>query len=362
MTGLALVRISVAPTVVPASRISLRRQYSLASWFPGNKGVRYGRNQRSLKIEQYLVKPDTRNGKMKIHHSIVKSAAAKGVELSIVDDEAIQAKYLDVVIEKTIEDEDGLSELARDAIADCLDVVAFNDDPMNGHVRIKFEDGDFAAYADVMKGGYTDEIARDPVLEDLIVSIQEWKEEQADADGEDADEEEERGSVVPAKYKALYAEAGHPTHCGDWLAETLNRFCRVVDGETGKETTDLDALETIANANGVAPERYGKLGIATNGWQGRYRMTIRNMLTPRCAEKGFIFIPSDASDDGADKELKAPEAWAREHAPKVKAKPVKTDAEKAKQPDGKASAKTKAKKEAPSVNEMRKQILDAENA
>lgn len=120
-----------------------------------------------------------------------------------------------------------------------------------------------------------------------------------------ANADKRAGSVVPMRYKARYTSAGHPTHCGDWLAETLNRYCRVI--EDGKEVTDLDALEAIAAANDVAPTRYGKLGVATNGWQGRYRMTIRNMLVPRIAARGVLYVPQDGSHHGA------PEAWRTLH-------------------------------------------------
>lgn len=274
---------------------------------------------------------------MNIHHSIVKAAAAKGITLTVEDDTILAlhsaANVLGFRVVKDDEiEQSAFNDLARDAWNDAAEIVAYHTEHAN--VRIGRDDGDYIAYHTATE----DEIARDPILVDLFETLADQPE-----DEQEDEEQEEGGSVVPAKYKLLYAEAGHPTHCGDWLAETLNRFCRVVDAETGKETTDLDALETIANANGVAPERYGKLGVATNGWQGRFRMTVRNMLTPRCAEKGHIFIPSDVTGkDEGDLELKAPEAWCREHAPKVKAKPVKTDAEKAKKPDGKKGAKAQA--------------------
>lgn len=279
---------------------------------------------------------------MTIHHAIVKQAAGRGINFSYPDEDTIEAKHegSGMVVRVATEDHDGQNEAARFAWDIAQQIADYNSDPVNGDTKITqdLEDLDFVATHDDV------ELARDPSFEDLLVSIPEALAELGGGEDDEAgieEEDEDRGSVVPAEYKRRYAEAGHATHCGDWLAEVLNLFCRVTDAETGKEITDLDALETIANANDVSPARYGKLGIATNGWQGRWRMTVRNMLTPRVASKGFILIPDGVGDEG-DQEIEAPAEWRAAHEPK--AKPTKSPGGVQSAPgEGKKSAKTLAK-------------------
>lgn len=279
---------------------------------------------------------------MKIHHSIVKTAAAKGVILTADADGEIFAHHTESNTQvgkdgaEAAADDEGqtdFNELARDALRDCLEVRDWNEE--HPTMKIVFEEGDFVAYH--RKGrGLGDEIARDPELADLLVSIQE-------ADEDEGDEPEEgAGSVVPAKYKVIYAERGDATHCGDWLALTLNRLCKVMDGK--KEVTDLDRLETIATANGVEAARVDRLGTATNGWQGRYRMTVRNMLAKVVAGKGHLFVPDGCGAEG-DVEMEAPRDWVLAHSPKPKevAKPkAAPEVKAADKPSGKKSAKVKA--------------------
>jgi hypothetical protein len=278
---------------------------------------------------------------MTIHHATIKSAASKGVVLTQDgDDVTAHRPEPNRRVTFTIEDFEGdeptiseVTEKAKDAWVALDEILAYEAE--HPTVRIEFEDGDYVGY---LTSGDRDEIARDPDLADLFESLEEAA---AEAAGDEEDEEEAGGSVVPPKYKALYAERGDATNCGDWLATTLNLLCRVT--EDGKEVTDLDRLETIANANDVAPERYGKLGVVTNGWQGRFRMTVRNMLTPRVADKGFLFIPDGCG--AAEGEMPAPASWCAEHMSK-KAREAKAKAAGVQsQPGtGKESAKTQAKK------------------
>lgn len=253
---------------------------------------------------------------MTIHHATIKSAASKGVVLEQRDD-VVEAHHTaqNIRVTRPVEEDDNATELAKDALNSVLQIVDFHAE--NPTIVIGFEDDDFVAYK--RKGaGRGDELARDPDLEDLFVTLAE-----RDAE-EDAEETESTGSVVPDIYKKRYAERGDPTHCGDWLALKLNDLCKVTDGK--KVTTDLDRLETIATANGVEAARVDRLGTATNGWQGRYRMTVRNMLTKVVAAKGFLFVPEGAGVK-QDTELKAPREWVVEHSPKPKAPAAKTKSE-----------------------------------
>jgi hypothetical protein len=279
-----------------------------------------------------------------IHHAKIKSAASKGVILTYDEGECTVTAHMPepnrrVTLEVEPEGDEPtqaeLTERAGDAWSALADILAYEED--HPKLTIRQETGDFVAYHRSGRG-IGEEIARDPEIADLFETMQE-NEHGGEADD---DEPDETGSVVPAKYKKEYAERGDPAHCGDWLAITLKDLCRVL--EDGKEVTDLDRLQAIAQANDVDPARYGKLGLATNGWQGRFRMTVRNMLTPRVAAKGFLFIPEGADSKG-ERELNAPRQWCVEHSPKPKA--VKTPDPKAattKNPGaGKASAKTKTK-------------------
>jgi hypothetical protein len=103
-----------------------------------------------------------------------------------------------------------------------------------------------------------------------------WNEEWEASAGEALDEkpeeeepEEKIGSVVKTKYRAIYAERGHPTHCGDELAVKLNNL--VLDGSR----CNIEYFKMIMDANNVDMSKYRTTG---NGWQGRYRMTGRNKL------------------------------------------------------------------------------------
>jgi hypothetical protein len=279
---------------------------------------------------------------MNIHHATVKSAASKGVILTIENDEAVRAFRPEPnrFVEMTIEDEEAnVTELAKDAWVALDDILAWEAEHPGR--RILTEDGDFVGYYHDA-GGLGEELARDPDLNDLFETLENVQAEEEN-DG-DEDEGRESGSVVPDKYKKEYAARGNPNHCGDWLADTLAHLCRVKD-EGGKEVTDLDRLETIANANDVAPERFGKLGVETRGWQGRFRMTIRNMLVPRVATKGFLFVPEGCGYD-ADTEVKAPSEWVLRHSPKPKpAKAPKPEAAVAKNPGAGKKGTKKAAEE-----------------
>jgi hypothetical protein len=123
-----------------------------------------------------------------------------------------------------------------------------------------------------------------------------WNEE-FDAHADEA-EEEKPGSVVKEEYRARYAEMGHPTHCGDDMAVILNNLC-----QTTKNGTDLDRFETICNANGVSLAKYNR---TTNGWQGRLRMTGRNLLAKRIYEAGGVM---KTPVEGAEPEYQMSAEW-----------------------------------------------------
>jgi len=132
--------------------------------------------------------------------------------------------------------------------------------------------------------------------EEQYEDFERWNEE-FDTHADEA-EEEKGGSVVKEEYRARYAEMGHPTHCGDDMATILNNLC-----QTTKNGTDLDRFETICNANGVSLAKYNR---TTNGWQGRLRMTGRNMLAKKIYEAGGVM---KTPVDGAEPEYQMSQEW-----------------------------------------------------
>ena len=107
-----------------------------------------------------------------------------------------------------------------------------------------------------------------------------WNKEWDDA----ADQSESppaKGSVVTSRYRANYSELGHPTHCGDELAVLLNNLC------LNKAGINIQLFEEICEANGVKLTRYDR---TTRGWQGRLRMTGRNLLTKHLKNNGGVLL------------------------------------------------------------------------
>jgi len=132
--------------------------------------------------------------------------------------------------------------------------------------------------------------------EEQYAAFETWNEE-FDAHADEA-EEEKGGSVVKEEYRARYAEMGHPTHCGDDLAVLLNNLC-----QTSKNGTDLSRFEAICEANGVNLAKYNR---TSNGWQGRLRMTGRNMLAKRVYEAGGVL---KTPVEGAEPEYRMSDEW-----------------------------------------------------
>jgi hypothetical protein len=106
---------------------------------------------------------------------------------------------------------------------------------------------------------------------------------------EDVEEDEpEEKSVVKAEYRARYAENGTPNTCNDELAQLLNNLCLTKAG------IDMPRFEAICFANGVDLSKYNR---TTNGWQGRLRMTGRNILAGRVfAAGGLVLTPIEGAE------------------------------------------------------------------
>lgn len=149
--------------------------------------------------------------------------------------------------------------------------------------------------------------AREDATEEEYALAAKWDEEwDAAADAAEEAKPKPTGSVVSDRYRALYAEKGHPTHCGDWLANLLNNMCQ------SKAGTDLDRFEAICQANGVDTSKYNR---TTKGWQGRLRMTGRNLLAKRVyLNDGILLTPFEWAEQ---KQFKAPAEWMAEQKYKM---------------------------------------------
>lgn len=195
------------------------------------------------------------------------------------------------------------------------EIERINGIPVNG--AIAYKEGVSAADCPYNSEGDPNvpEGEDDPEYDNFVRWNDEW-DEAADNAGE---EETPGGSVVNSKYRAIYAERGHPTHCGDWLATTLNNLCLV-----GK-TTDLDLFEAICTENGVDLSKYNR---TTGGWQGRLRMTGRNLLAKRVYLAGGVLKMPEGHDPDS---YRAPADWMeaqRFKMPKAEqAKPIPEAAE-----------------------------------
>jgi hypothetical protein len=169
--------------------------------------------------------------------------------------------------------------------------------PLNG--AIAYAEGISAADCP-----YSSETEDEEEYNNFVQWNDEWDAAADEAEAEKAEDEGHGGSVVNSKYRGKYAEMGHPTHCGDWMAVLLNNFC------IGDKNTDLVMFERICKLNGVDTSKYKRDGV---GWQGRIRMTGRNLLAKKVFLAGKIVVPALDADDTQDShEIVAPADWMAE--------------------------------------------------
>lgn len=257
-----------------------------------------------------------------VHHATTKRAETNGVTLSWEPKhQQFSASKIDVYDKprfvRQVE--------AKQALADLLAIFEYEAAHPAIRIQQTLVNGVHSDFAAVFHSHRSTVIDRNSDLADLISDLNEMDDEEIDA----LKPESEGGGVVPIKYKQRYAANGDPTTCGDWLAQLLNHYCQV-EGEIVKESklvsqgpqgravthTNLDFVEAIAVANGVDTPRMDKLGRESNGWQGRYRMTVRNMLTKRVCLQGFLVIPEGVAQ--THEEHAPPAEWLARYSPKPK--------------------------------------------
>lgn len=198
--------------------------------------------------------------------------------------------FLDAHAKETVDNIEDTFEDTEKAEVDPTPVIARNANgvPLDGAT----------AYAEGI-------MAADNPYEEGTDEADQW-DSQWDQAADEAPEDEggdKGGTVVASKYRQKYAELGHPTHCGDWLAQLLNNYC------IGDKNTDLEVFERICSLNGVDTSKYKRHG---TGWQGRIRMTGRNLLAKKVFAAKKIVVPAvgeGADDANEHHEIKAPADW-----------------------------------------------------
>lgn len=247
---------------------------------------------------------------MTIHHAITKSAATKGFVLASTD-EQVSAHHIatNTLVAIDTEGFDTENEAAKEAWAIAGDIADFKQDEANAGWKIEQVDGEFCA-----KLGDAGELLTAESWADLLEAIQAHEPE-----ADDAEEDEDRPtSVVPDHFKKLYKEIGVAGQDnGDWLAAQMHSLCTITDGK--KDSVSVEKVELLALANGIT---YA-LVEGARGWQGRYRMTVRNILQKKVADTGLLHVPSSLLNGAEPEERQAPAAFCEKWATKPKAKRVR---------------------------------------
>jgi len=239
---------------------------------------------------------------MHIHHSKIRQATEIGCHLSIAKGQfrifwpkyslELLAHTADEAIRKMRDTQEGLNMLVPELMND------------ETHINGVSKDGGIA-YREGVPASDCPYLEEDP---DFDRWNNEW-DEAADA-AEIEDKPPQKGSVVTNRYRANYSESGHPTHCGDELAITLNTIC------LNKAGINMELFEAICETNGVNLTKYNR---TTKGWQGRLRMTGRNLLASRVRENGgILFMPRPMEPDF----YQLSQEWVDQAATKYKPKAV----------------------------------------
>lgn len=266
---------------------------------------------------------------MKIHQATAKKAAERGITLNVIEHPEV-GEVVNATWKSGKKSLDFYSSNPKDLVAAMDAMIAlsleypalsFTQDPETKSALVKLGDYDLGAT-------HCDGSLKQSVFNYL----EDAREDEALAALVDAEEEDEPqgGSVVPSKYREAYRAAGHPDHCGDWLAFLLEPLVtgRAEDGK--KAVLNVAAMQAICDANGLDVSKY--LTNRSNGWQGRFRMTARNMLAKVVATKGVLVIPASIDTDGKETTLEVPEDFRAKYAKKEKPKKAKKAAETEAQP------------------------------
>lgn len=258
---------------------------------------------------------------IRIHHATAKKAAFNKVELVATEAGPIEATL--VVCNRqytfTAVDPKGLLDavMAIRTFMEAypgLEVTQLEHDYF--YIRVALADGDALVTGDLDAGQVRS------ALEAIVDDIDEETLAQMEQQLAEAEEEDDRGSVVPSKYKAIYAEraketGGSPDNCGDWLAVQLDELVKIEVTEGRKrKIVDPEAMYNLCVANGCDVETLYNRAMEkqSRGWQGRFRMSAGIKLRHVVAEAGILVVPGE-------KDRKPPKAWIEANKLKPKAAP-----------------------------------------
>jgi hypothetical protein len=265
---------------------------------------------------------------MSIHHAIVKSAASKGVILTS-DAETVSAREAvsGAIITVNIDDHDSENEAAKEAWATVADMALWNAEQADGLAI--WQDQEDLTYAVVIRTPEGDE----PVevgFDSLADAIEGAEAAETGEQAEDEEAEEDHGSVVPGSFKALYAEIGvRKQDNGDEMVRVFANHTLILDGK--REVIDPEKVEALASRNGVEypVSGYGPAITGTRGWEGRYRMTVGNIMRKRIADAGVIIVPASLNN-GTEVTHALSQAFCDKHRTKPRmSKKAKAEAAKA---------------------------------
>jgi hypothetical protein len=249
-----------------------------------------------------------------LHHTYVKKAAKMGVQLSL-EDNRVRAFWPERNFELFAADGKEAIELIQQAqnIAHQDDLQDDTEDSAD-HAAVRLQEKVKQQFVEdlvhTIEGVPTNGrqafrkgfMAGDCPFAEDDPRFEEWN-AQFDAAIEAKDEpieEKKPASVVKAKYRATYAELGHPTTCGDELANKIDNLVKNAKG------TNIEYFDMIMKANEVDMSKYSK---TTPGWQGRYRMTGRNMLAKKVHANGGVLIIPGMTPDTETSEARMSADW-----------------------------------------------------
>lgn len=250
---------------------------------------------------------------MKVHHATLKKAEKSGLNIITHDKQGVYEAHWPEFNQRYYHtDAKVLVDMARLNQTLYLEYpgLSVEWDEENLNFIILFEQTE----------GETEEIGRHTGMPDLDDVLQ--IAEEADIDTANLlDETEEPGSVVKEKYKLEYAARGNPANCGDWLARALtdafvSHHPQTKVGKDGKERTvkgpkvfDIVSFVDCLELNEVdLSGKWAKSYYSDNpskGWQGRFRMSGRQMLEKKVLEHGALYLRVD----GKVQKVLPPEEW-----------------------------------------------------
>lgn len=228
---------------------------------------------------------------MAIHHAVIKRAEKAGVVLTEEGKDSYKAHW--TKMNKVL-----YGESAKHLLDDIITYQTVLQDWPSMKITIDEDQRDVTIFVRELdlefKGRATDTFNK---------AKKAWMDARSELDIEDeeADEEQQReneeakaeeleeetpdgvGSVVKQKYRARYKESGRfGVGSGDWLDTVLTNLC------SNKEGINIDTFELICKVNGVDTSKYKHEG---HGWQGRLRMTGRNLLAKQVYFSRELMVP-----------------------------------------------------------------------